>query len=108
MRWFVPLFILTSAAITVPAHTQLIPGGPGGDFRVNDRPGSAPTVGAPGGPSLPPGPMMFQDTFGAKPPDDILKNIDKDLGRSTLERSDASSPSFNMEKELRSPSDKFK
>jgi hypothetical protein len=51
---------------------------------------------------------MFQDTLGAKPPDDILKNIDKDLGRSTLERSGTSSPSFNLERELRSPPDKLK
>jgi hypothetical protein len=108
MRWFVPLLILTSAAVTIPAYSQLIPGGPSGDFRVNDRPGNAPTAGLPGGPSLSPGPTMFQDTLGAKPPDDILKSIDKDLGRSMLERSGASSPSFNLERELRSPSDKFK
>jgi hypothetical protein len=108
MRWFVPLLILTSAAISVPAHPQLIPGGPSGDFRVNDRPGTAPTVGPPGGPSLPPDPMMFRDTFGYKPADEILKNIDKDLGRSKLEQSSTSIQSPDLGKDLRSPSDKFR
>jgi hypothetical protein len=108
MRWFTPLLILTSAAISVPGHTQLIPGGPSGDFRVNDRPGTNPTVGPPGGPSLPPTSMMFRDTLGSKSPDEILKSIDMDLVRSTLERSSTSSPSISLEKELRSPSDKFK
>lgn len=108
MRWFVPLVILTSAAINVPAYSQLIPGGPSGDFRVNDRPGTAPTVGSPGGPSLAPDPMMFRDTFGSKPPDEILKSIDKDLGRSTLERSSRNIQSPDLGKELRFPSDEFK
>lgn len=114
MRWSVPLLIiLNSSAVTIPAHAQLIPGGPSGDFRVNDQPGTAPTVGPSGGPSLPPGPMIFRDTLGAKPPDDILKKIDKDLGRPALEPSGRSSPSlnfekYNFEKELRSPSDGFK
>ncbi len=108
MRWFVPLLILTSAAISVPGHTQLIPGGPSGDFRVNDRPGTAPTVGPPGGPSLPPSSMMFQDTLGSKSPDAIMKSIDKELVRSTLERSSTSSPSSNSGKEMGSPFDKAK
>ena len=109
MRWFVPLLILTSAAISVPGHTQLIPGGPSGDFRVNDRPGTDPTVGPPGGPSLPPSSMLFRDTLGSKSPDEILKSIDKDLGKSSLDRS-GSAPgggSIDLEKELRSTSGKF-
>lgn len=108
MRWFAPLFILASAAIIVPAHAQLVPGGPSGDFRVNDRPGTAPTVGPPGGPSLPPDPTMFRDTIGAKPPVEILKGIDKDLGRSTLERPNMSIRPFDLEREFRSPADKLK
>ena len=108
MRWFVPLLILTSAVITVPAHSQLTPGGPSGDFRGNDQSGTTPTVGPPGGPSLPPNPMMFRDTLGPKPPDEILKNIDKDLGRSTLERSSTSTESSDVKNELRYPSDPFK
>jgi hypothetical protein len=51
---------------------------------------------------------MFQDAIGGQRPDDILKSIDKDLGRAMVERSGASSPSLNLERELRSPSDKFK
>ena len=107
MRWFVPLLILTSTIITVPAHPQLIPGGPSGDFRINDQPGTAPTVGPPGGPSLPPDPMMFRDTLGPKPPDEVLKSIDKDLGRS-MERSSTGIQSPDLEKDLRYPSDTFK
>lgn len=108
MRSILPLVFLISAALTIPAHAQLTPGGPSGDFRVNDRPGTAPTAGPAGGPSLSPGSTMFRDSLGSKPPDEILKSIDKDLGRSTLDRSSAGSPSFNLERELRSPSDKFK
>ena len=108
MRWLVPLLILTAAAITVPVHAQLVPGGPSGDFRVNDRPGTAPTAGLPGGPSLPPDSTMFRDTIGAKPPDEILKSIDKDLGRSTLERPNTSVQPIDPSRELGSSSDKFK
>lgn len=108
MRWLVPHVILISAAVSAPAPAQMIPGGPSGDFRVNDRPGTAPTVGPPGGPSLPPDPMMFRDIIGPKPSDEVLKSIDKDLGRSTSERSGGGSPSVDLERELRSSSDKFK
>ena len=101
MRWFVPLLpVLSITAICIPAHSQLTPGGPTGDFRINDRSGTAATAGPAGGPSLPPNPMMFQDSLGSKSPDQILKSIDKDLGRSTLSRPDVSPP-FNMEKELK-------
>lgn len=100
MRWFVPLLTLSITAVCIPAHAQFIPGGPSGDFRVNDRSGTAPTAGPAGGPSLPPSPTMFQDSLGSKSPEQILKSIDKDLGRSTLARPDATPP-FNMEKELK-------
>ncbi len=108
MRSILPPLLLISAALTVPAHAQLTPGGPSGDFRVNDRSGTAPTAGPPGGPSLSPGSLMFRDALGSKPPEEILKNIDKELGRSEPEQSSTSSPSFNLERDLRSPSDKFK
>lgn len=108
MRWFVPLFILASASISAPAHAQLVPGGSSGDFRVNDRPGTAPTAGPPGGPSLPPDATMFRDTFGAQSPDEILKRIDKDLGRSTMERSPTTITPIDPGRELRSLSDKLK
>ena len=108
MRWFVPLLILTSVTMSGPAYPQLVPSGPSDDFRVNDRPGTAPTVGPPGGPSLPADSTMFRDTIGSKPPDEILKSIDKDLGRSTLERSNTGVPPLDPGRELRSSSDKFK
>jgi hypothetical protein len=108
MRWFVPLFILASTSITAPAQAQLVPGGSSGDFRVNDRPGTAATAGPPGGPSLPPDATMFRDTFGSQSPDEILKRIDKDLGRSTTERSPTTITPIDPDRELRSSSDKFK
>lgn len=108
MRWILSCFILTSMAASVPAYAQLVPGGGSGDFRVNDRPGTAPTVGPPGGPSQPTDSTMFRDT-SSKPPDEILKSIDKDLGRSTVGPSSPSAPSsFDPSRELRSSSDKFK
>ncbi len=106
MRWLVPLLIVTAAAVSVSAMAQLTPGGPSGDFRIDDRPGHAPTGGPPGGTSLPANPMTFRDIIGGKPPDEVLKRIDKDLGRSTLERSDQSSSSFDRGRDLWSPSDK--
>lgn len=108
MRWTAPLLSLMMATLSLPVHAQLTPGGPSGDFRVNDRPGTAPTAGPAGGPSLSPGPLLFRDTLGSKSPDEILKSIDKDLGRSTLDRTSGGSPSFNLERELQSPSDKLK
>jgi hypothetical protein len=101
------LFLLLLGAVAPPAHSQLIPGGPSGDFRVNDRSGSDATTGTTAGPGLPTSPPPFLDKPAVKSPDEVLKSIDKDLGRSTLERS-AASPSFNLEKDLRSHSDSLK
>jgi hypothetical protein len=99
-RLLVLLVILTAS--TLPAHSQLIPGGPSGDFRVGDHSTGVPrTEGSPGS-SPAPTIMMGPDSLGFKHPDDIVKGIDKDLGRSTLDRSEHSSPSFNLEKDLRS------
>lgn len=85
MKHLGPLAILSFVVIGVPAFAQL--SAPSGDFRVDDRSGTAPTVGLPGGPSLAPGPAAFRDTIGAKSPDEILRRIDKDLGSSTFESS---------------------
>ncbi len=74
------IFGLLVIATTVSAQ----PIGPAGDFRVEDRPGTAPTVGPPGGPSLPPGPASFRDPTGAKSPEAVLKSLDKELGSSSL------------------------
>jgi len=76
-RLFLCVLVLTAA----PSFAQL-GGSPSGDFRVNDRPGTSPTVGPPGGPS-PAGPGIFPDPTGAKSPDELLKRLDKDLGRGT-------------------------
>jgi hypothetical protein len=109
MRWAVPLLLAGLAFIGIPAYAQPIQLGPSGDFRVNDRPGTAPTVGAPGGPSVAPDPTLFRDFAGTKSPDEILKSLDKDLGTNPL--SDPGAPpsgsSFEPEKDLRPPSDRF-
>lgn len=108
MPRFAPLLLLTVAALQTPAYSQLIPGGAAGDFRVNDRPGTAPTVGPPGGPGLPPDPTMFRDQLGGRTPDEILKNLDKDLGRATLDRSSLGAPTSDPGKDLRAPSESKK
>ena len=106
MRWLMLLLVFLAGS-ALPAYSQLIPGGPSGDFRVNDRSGTDATTGPAAGPSLPTNPTIYLDKPGVKAPDEVLKNIDKDLGRSTLERTEGN-PSFNLEKDLRSHSDSLK
>lgn len=108
MRWVTPLLVLASTVISVSAYPQLVPGGPSGDYRVNDGPGTAPAAGSPGGPSLPLESTMFRDIIGSKPPDEVLKSIDKDLGRSTLERSTTTIHPLDQGKEFGASSDKLK
>lgn len=109
MRWIVPLLLACSAVgFPVLAYSQIFPGGPTGDFRVEGRPGTAPTVGSPGGPSLPPGSAAFRDSLGGRSPDEILKSLDKEMGKGssgTPVQAPDSRP-FELERELRSPADK--
>lgn len=110
MRRLSLLLLLSSLALNgIPAHAQQSQVGPSGDFRVNDRPGTAPTVGAPGGPSVPADPTLFRDFAGTKSPDEILKSLDKDLGKNPLSDPGVSSsgPSLDLEKDLRPASEKF-
>ena len=109
MRWLASLLLLGPVISGIPALAQLGQMGPSGDFRVNDRPGTAPTVGAAGGPSVPPDPTLFRDFAGTKSPDEILKTLDKDLGKNPVTDFGApsSGPSLDLEKELRPSSDKF-
>jgi hypothetical protein len=97
------------ALIDIPSYAQLGQVSPSGDFRVNDRPGTAPTVGAPGGPSIAPDPTLFRDFAGTKSPDEVLKSLDKDLGKNPVSDLGVppSGPSPELEKDLRSPSDRF-
>lgn len=108
MRWFAPLIALVFVSLQSPALAQLSPSVPSGDFRVDGRPGTAPTVGPPGGPSLPPGPAFFRDSLGGRSPDEIMKSLDKDLGKSSLDRSESGTGvrPLDLERELRSPADK--
>lgn len=103
MRRLASLFLLGLVLISFPALAQLSQVGPSGDFRVNDRPGTAPTVGAPGGPSLPPSPTLFGDFTGARSPEEILKNIDKDLGsrKSLSVEPPSSDRPLDLDKDLR-------
>ena len=109
MRWFVPLTCLFFFCLKCPALAQLRPSVPTGDFRVEGRLGTDPTVGPPGGPSLPPGPAAFRDSLGGKSPDEILKSIDKELGKSSPDRSESEGAvrSLELERELSSPADKI-
>jgi hypothetical protein len=78
------IFMLTILVSPIATQAQ----GPSGDFRSMDRPATMPLVGPSGVPGVPPDPMRFGDTIGSRPSQDILKSIDKDLGRSTIERPD--------------------
>jgi hypothetical protein len=94
------------AGIPVLAQTGQL--GPSSAFHVEGRTGTAPTVGPAGGPSLPPGPAAFRDSLGGRSPEEILKSIDKELGKSSFDRPDSSSGSrsLELERELSSPADK--
>lgn len=85
MRRCVLLFILTTLVIPLTAQAQVWSSG---DFRSSDRPATGPLVGPSGIPGVPPDPMRFGDTIGGSSSQDIVKSLDKDLGRSTLERPD--------------------
>jgi hypothetical protein len=100
------MLLLVFLAGALPAYSQLIPGGPSDDFRSTDHRSGSATTG-PAGPSLPTSPTIHLDKPEVKSPDEVLKGIDKDLGRSTLERS-GDSGSSNLERDLRSRSDMFR
>lgn len=69
MRRLSLLLLLSSLALSgIPAHAQQSQVDPSGDFGVNDLPGTAPTVGAPGGPSVPANPTLFRDFAARKVP----------------------------------------
>lgn len=79
------LLMLTILVIPLIAQAQV---GSSGDFRSNDRPATGPLVGPSGIPGVPPDPMRFSAPIGGSSSQDIVKSLDKDLGRSTLERTD--------------------
>ncbi len=101
------MLLLVFLAGALPAYSQLIPGGPSDDFRSTDPRSGSDTTTGPAGPSLPTSPPVHLDRPEVKSPDEVLKSIDKDLGRSTLERS-GDSGSSNLERDLRSRSDMFR
>jgi hypothetical protein len=110
MRWLAPLLLIGSTLIGIPTHAQLDQAvGPSGDFRVNDRPGTAPTDSAVGGPSVPTDSTLFRDFTGTKSPDEMLKTLDKDLGKSSVNDPGApsSGPSMELEKDFPPASDRF-
>jgi hypothetical protein len=81
MTGFAPVIILVSLLSAVEASAQL--GMPQGDFREHGSQ-PAPTVGATGGPSLPPGSRVVTDPVGTKPPEDVLNQLNKQLGSDTF------------------------
>ncbi|MET0514278.1 MAG: hypothetical protein ABW047_02980 [Nitrospiraceae bacterium] len=107
MRWLASLFFISSLLMSFPALAQPVQAGPSGDFRVGDLPGTAPTVGPPGGPSLPLSPTVLGDPIGAKSPDEILKTLDKDLGsRNFMTTGSSSDRSMEHDKEFRLDNEK--
>ncbi|MCC2643448.1 MAG: hypothetical protein K0S45_3861 [Nitrospira sp.] len=109
MRRFAPLITLVFFSLQNPVLAQLGPSVPIDEFRVEGRPGITPAVGPPGGQSLPPEPTFSRDSLGGQSPDEILKSIDKDLGKNSLDRSEpgAGGRPLDLERELRSPADKM-
>jgi hypothetical protein len=109
MRWFALLTALVFISLHNAVLAQLAPSAPSGEFRVEGRPGTAPTVSLPSGPSLPPGSAFSRDSVGGKSPDDILKSIDKNLSKNSLDRFDSGTGvrPLDLERELRSPADKM-
>ncbi|MGQ0811649.1 MAG: hypothetical protein ACT4OO_10560 [Nitrospiraceae bacterium] len=97
------IFILGSAG---PAAAQLGASPSAGDFRVHEGSGTAPTVGMPGGPSLPIGPTGFRDPTGIKSPQEVLNQLNKQLGSDTTGSSGLSSGSraFELQQDLRGSS----
>ena len=108
MRWLAPLFFISSIVMNFSALAQPVQVGPSGDFRINDQPGTAPTVGPPGGPSLPLSPTILGDPTGTKSSDEILRSIDKDLGgrKSSSFEPQAGGRSLDLDKDLLTGSDK--
>lgn len=110
MKRLAPLLLVGLVLIGIPAYAEPIQLGPSGDFRVDDRPGTAPTVGAPGGPSVAPDPTLFRDFAGTKSPDEVLKSLDKDLGKTQVGEPGVPSPGpspLQLEKDFRPASDQF-
>jgi hypothetical protein len=108
MRWLAPLFFISSIFMSFPALAQPVQVGPSGDFRINDQPGTAPTVGPPGGQSLPLSPTFLGDPTGTKSSDEILKSIDKDLGsRNPMSSGSSSDRSMDLDKDFRPDYDKI-
>lgn len=78
MRWLLPVFmgLLGTVAGTVPVQAQF-----GGG--TTDRPIPVPPLASVEAPGLSTNPLRYLDGPGAKPGDDLLKSLDKDLGRSS-------------------------
>jgi len=109
MTRHVPLILIVLGLTASPAFPQMGQLGPSGDFRVDGRPGTAPTGGPPGGPSLPPGPAMFRDSLGGRTPDEVLRSLNQELGKSSAPRPvyPSGTPSTDLSRELESPSDRM-
>lgn len=107
------IYLLLSSGILLAGlagsvQGQLTPGGPTGDFRTQPPHEATPIPPPSSAPGLSPGPMTLQDMVGGLSPAEVLKRLDKDLGRSTLESPGARDSHVDFERELRSPADRFK
>ncbi|ALA58394.1 hypothetical protein [Nitrospira moscoviensis] len=86
MRRLLAFSILGTAMAAVPAQAQLDRmGGTSGDVRTPDRPISAPPLRFPEAAGFPSDSMKFLDSIGPRTPEEVLKNLDKDLSRRSTE-----------------------
>jgi hypothetical protein len=78
------LSILITTMAVVPAQAQLDRmGGSAGDVRTPDRPISAPPLRSPEAAGFLSDSMKFLGGIGPKSPDEVLKNLDKELGQTS-------------------------
>ncbi len=89
LRFGVACWFAVSVAV-VPAAAQFDRSGGPGEFRSPDRPISAPALRVPESAGLPPDSSKLSSA-GMPSPEDVLKHIDTELGR-TLSRSERGWP----------------
>jgi hypothetical protein len=96
MRWLRASCALSLILAAAPARAQFDrTGGSAGDFRPPDRPIGAPPLRFPEAAGFPSDSSKFLGGIGPTSPDEVLKSLDKDLGRTntkTIEKRDSDEP----------------
>jgi hypothetical protein len=78
MRWLLPIFMSLLGTVAGTALVQAQLGG-----GLTDRPIPVPPLASVEAPGLSTNPLRYLDGLSAKPDDDLLKSLDKELGRSS-------------------------